>query len=190
MSTLDFSSGDEVGGRKILAASKLAGFNKPKPKRVRKEPKLYIVDDIPGGKFINPGNSGEHVAELSLDQAISQGLVNPDQINKTNKVKVPVDPKAPVQEPVQEEPAIIGQILDSDIPMLDVPPLPKDRPVPSVINIHPGSGEIPEDLLADLIMSIKTEKAAGHAIKVIDQDGNEVNGLSIVRPSSPNMSMF
>lgn len=211
---LNFNNPQEIGGHQILAADKLSGFNKSKPKRTRKEPKLYVVDNMSGQKFAAPeetDESGNVAAEMTLAQAIDQGLVKEGQVDKSIKVALPKDPNPPpvpvgpshgltqdhidkAQEvPFDEatgQPIITGQGLPSDIPMLDVPPLPTDRPVPSIVDIHPGSGEIPEDLLKDLIMSIKAEKAAGHSIKVLDQDGNEINGLTIVRPSSPNMSMF
>ena len=174
------------GDLNVLAADKLAQPNRPKPKRTRKEPKVYIMDNVgPAGQKFVSTNKDQNDAAYSLDQAIQMGLIKPEHVNKNTKLDYNTDGVIPEPAPFETEKPVTqntNQVAEQKIAQA-VAQAPVQEPVvQEPVNWEdPTDNMTPEELIQALGSAIAYERECGEKIKLIDQNGQVVTGLQLVR---------
>ncbi|NRA42479.1 MAG: hypothetical protein HRU21_09280 [Pseudomonadales bacterium] len=179
----------QFGDVNVLAADKLAVPGRPKPKRTRREPKVYITDNAGGSsKFVNT-NKDQNDAAIPLDQAIQMGLVKPEHVNKNPKLDY--DPKEVKVEPAPfEKEKSVAKDPNDEINLtaeqkiaqaVAQAPVVEDASVAPAFYEDPLDNMTPEEILTILAAAITYERKCGTTIHLVDQDGNKIHGLQIVR---------
>ena len=182
----------QFGDVKVLEEQNLSRPNMPKAARQRREPKVFFIDGNPNNpnKFFDE-SATKKIPNMTLDQAISQGLVNPEHVNKKPKLEInPEDIKIDPAPFEKEKPVALKQDANATAEQLiaeAVAHAPQSTPVVQepVVWEDPTDNMSPEDLLNALASAVAHERKCGQKLHLIDQNGNKILGLNIVR-ETPN----
>ena len=179
----------EMDGVKILAADNLAKVGAFKAPRTRREPKLYIVDSTGGSKpgFVNT-TPDQNKAAIPLAQAVKMGLVNPEHVSMDDKIPlaaVEIEP-APFKTVEKEAPVVqapdVNKVAEQKIAEY-VAQAPEVAPVvqPEVQWQDPNDEMTPEEIIGLLSSAIAYERDCGEQLHLVDQNGNKILGIQVVR---------
>ena len=175
----------QFGDVKVLEHKNLSQPHRPKRARGRRDPKLYILDNAGPGKFLDNLTPEQNAAALDLDQAIEMGLIKAEDVNMEPKFEINPEDLQIEPAPFEQEKPVVqnnNQLAEQKIAQA-VADAPQTAPKPQepVIWEDPTDNMSPEDLLNALAHAIQYERECGEKIHLVDQDGNKVTGLNIVR---------
>ena len=178
----------QFGGIKVLEKENLAQPHRPKRARKRREPKLYVLDNAAPGKFLDNLTPEQNDAAIDLDQAIAMGLVKAEDVNMDTKLEFnPDDIEVEPTQLEEEKPVALAQDLNKQAEqkiaqaVAQAPQVAAPQPVEQPEWEDPRDNLSPDEILQELAHAIQYERDCGEKIHLVDQDGNKILGLNIVR---------
>lgn len=176
----------QFGGIKVLEKENLAQPHRPKRARKRREPKLYVLDNAAPGKFLDNLTPEQNAAAIDLEQAIAMGLVKAEDVNMAPKLDFNPDEIEVEPTPFEKEKPMAqntNQLAEQKIAqaVAQAPQAVDPQPVVQPEWEDPRDNLSPDEILQELAHAIQYERDCGEQIHLVDQDGNKILGLNIVR---------
>ena len=177
----------EMDGVKILAADNLSQVGAFKQARRRREPMLYVVDNAGNNKpgFVNTTKE-QNKAAIPLSKAIQMGLIQPEHVSLDEKLEVgevKIDP-APFETVEKEIPMVqeVNKIAEQKIARaVAFAPVTEPQVQEAVQWEDPNDDMTPEEIINLLSSAIAYERDCGEQLHLVDQAGNKILGIQVVR---------